>query len=475
MTSTFKLTTTANVELPYAGNKSNSQVIERVLLGLIKVPEKPIKPPSPRAIALCKANLDRYNQPRPIIVDDDNTILEGLEFLLAAQELGWTHINVVRLSGLSNEDRKIHALWLAKLPHLSDWDTEVLRVEFQEIISIDSDMVDLTGFSMGEIDVILDPEATEKTADPLDVVSETPTANEVVSQPGDMFLLGDHKILCGDSQKQENFDQLIGQEKARAVISDPPYNIKIRNNVSGLGKTKHDDFAFGVGEMSFEKFTSFLRVMFVLCSNGLIPGGLIYVFMDRRHLEELFAAAREAKLRIFDVGFWDKGSGGMGGMYRSQHEPCGVFKFGDDPHLNNVELGKHGRNRTNVWKHRGLSSFGKGRAEALAAHPTIKPVNLLAEIIKDCTKRGDIVLDPFLGAGSTLLAAQKTGRRSFGIELEPKYVDVTIHRWETMTGLHAIHAVSGLTFSELSIQRHAQDSSTDSTNTPVNVEVDHVQ
>lgn len=456
MTSNSSKTTPAAIDLSYAGNKSNSQVIESVPLSLVKVPDKPVKPPSPRAITLCKANLHRYGQPRPIIVADDHTVLEGLEFVLAAREMGWTHINVVRLSGLSNTDMKILTLWLAKLPHISSWDDEALRYEFQEIINIDSDLIDLTGFSMGEVDVILDPEVTKDKVDPLDAVPETPTADEVVSRPGDMFLLGDHKILCGDSQKRESFDKLMGTQKARAVITDPPYNIKIKNNVSGLGKTKHDDFAMGVGEMSFDTFTEFLSLMFVLSSNGLVPGGLMYIFMDRRHLEELFAAARKAKLKLFDLAIWDKGSGGMGGMYRSQIETCGVFKFGDDPHLDNVRLGRDGRNRTNVWTHRGLSSFGKGRAEALAAHPTIKPVNLLADIIKDCTKRGEIIVDPFAGAGSTILAAQKTGRRCFCIELEPKYVDVTIHRWEAMTGLQAVHVASGLTFTELGTQRRDQ-------------------
>jgi DNA modification methylase len=266
----------------------------------------------------------------------------------------------------------------------------------------------------------------------------------------------------------------MGQDKARAVITAPPWNKRIKNNVSGRGKIKHDDFAMAVGELSFGTFTTFLHTKFVLCCNCLVLGGLIYVFMDRRHLEELFAAARKAKLPIVDVGIWDKNSGGLGGMYRSQFEPCGIFKFGENPHLNNVELGKHGRYRTNVWKHRGLSSFGQGRAEALAVHPTVKPINLLAEIIKDCTKRGDVVLDPFLGSGSLVLAAQKTGRRCFGIELEAKYIDVAIRRWENMTGLQAVHAASGLTFAELGTQRHAADPSTASVTNP-SAEANHAQ
>ena len=433
--------------------KSNSQIVEKIHIGDVRPPRHPVKPPSPQAVALCKGNMERYGQPRPILVSDAFTVIEGLEFLVAAQELGWAHINVVRLSGLSDSDVKVLSLALAKLPELSDWNEEALRIEFGELISIDPDLIDLTGFSMAEIDLILDPEATEEKTDPLDEVPEFPTDQEIVTCAGDTFLLGDNKILCGDSQKQHTFDQLMGGEKARAIITDPPFNIPIENNVSGLGKVKHGDFAMAVGEMSFDGFTTFLKTMFVLGMSCLAGGGLIYVFMDRRHLEELFAAARMAALEIVDLAIWDKMSGGMGGLYRSQHEPCAVFKSGNHPHLNNVQLGKHGRYRTNVWQHRGLSSFGRGRAEALEAHPTIKPANLLAEVIKDCTKRGDLVLDPFVGSGSTIIAAQKTGRRCFGIELEPRYVDVAIRRWETLTGQQAVHAASGLTFTELRTAR----------------------
>jgi hypothetical protein len=216
-----------------------------------------------------------------------------------------------------------------------------------------------------------------------------------------------------------------------------------------MGKTQHQDFAMGVGEMSFAEFTHFLRSMLILCISSLRAGGLLFVFMDRRHLEELFRAVREVDLRLVDLAIWNKLSGGMGGLYRGQHEPCVVAQAGLGPLVNNVQLGKFGRYRTNVWDFRGYSSFGKGRDEALAAHPTVKPWPMLAEIILDCTKRGDIILDPFLGSGSTILAAEKTSRRCFGIELEPKYVEVCIARWEKMTGKKAVHGATGLTIDEL--------------------------
>ena len=221
------------------------------------------------------------------------------------------------------------------------------------------------------------------------------------------------------------------------------------------GKTKHADFAMGVGEMDFDQFVLFQHQMLALVSKFLGDGSLLFVFMDRRHLEELFRAVREAGLRLVDLAVWNKLSGGMGGLYRSQHEPCVVAKVGNAPLQNNVQLGKFGRYRTNVWDYRGYSSFGKDRAKALAAHPTVKPWPMLAEIILDCTKRGEVVLDPFLGSGSSLLAAEKTGRLCYGIELEPKYVEVAIARWEAMTGKKAQHVPSGLTLEELREERGA--------------------
>jgi len=211
----------------------------------------------------------------------------------------------------------------------------------------------------------------------------------------------------------------------------------------------------GAGEMSRDEFTSFLRTMLLLSIAHLVDGALAYVFMDRKKLGELLEAAADAKLKIIDLCIWNKQSGAMGGLYRGQYEPCLVFKHGDAPYLNNVQLGKYGRYRTNMWEHPGLSSFGKGREDALAMHPTVKPVALLAEAIKDCTRRGEVVLDPFAGSGSTIIAAEKTGRVGYGVELEPKYVDVTIRRWEAMTGREAVHEASGMTFSALR-QRRAE-------------------
>jgi DNA modification methylase len=272
---------------------------------------------------------------------------------------------------------------------------------------------------------------------------------ETVTRAGDVWTLGRHRIICGNALLAESYARLIGAEKIRMLFSDAPYGIRIKGNVS----QKHEDFAMGVGEQTSEEFTTFLRTMIELSLHYVVDGGLAYLFMDRRHLLELQLAAREAGLSILDLCIWDKTSGGMGGLYRSQHEPIFVFKHGKAPHINNVALGKYGRNRTNVWAQRGLASFGKDRDEALAMHPTVKPVNLLAEAIKDVTRRGEIVLDPFLGSGSLILAAEKTGRVGYGIELSPQYVDVGILRFQKMTGKTVVLESTGQTFEEVRSER----------------------
>ena len=283
----------------------------------------------------------------------------------------------------------------------------------------------------------------------------------VVSRLGDVFMVGKHRILCGTCLEAGPYQNLLREDMARMLFSDPPYGIRIRGNVS----RKHEDFAMGVGEQSRPEFTAFLETMIRLACRHLADGALAYLFMDRRHLLEL-QAAEQAGLTLLDLCIWNKLSGGMGGLYRSQHEPIYVFKHGKASYINNVELGKHGRYRTNVWDHRGLSSFGKGRDSALADHPTVKPVNLLAEAIKDSTRRGDIVLDPFAGSGSTLVAAEGCGRVGYGIELEPKYVDVTVRRLEALTGKQAIHEASGLTFAQVRRRRLRQSASAITTHDP---------
>lgn len=432
---------------------ANDMVILSLPIGTVKEPDRKARKFGKRAIATTKAILTQFGQVCPILIDEFDTVIAGAEFLIAARELDLMTIKAVRLQTLSDADRRVLTIALARIPELSAWDDQILAEEISQLLNLELpyDALDTLGFNIPEVDVVLETAADNQNPDPVDSLPTTPTEGETVTRVGDVWNLGKHRIICGNALFAESYALLIGDARIRMLFSDAPYSIRIKGNVS----RKHEDFAMGVGEQSSEEFTVFLRTMIELSLHYVVDGGLAYLFMDRKHLLELQLAARDAGLSILDLCIWDKTSGGLGGLYRSQHEPIFVFKHGTAPHTNNVALGRYGRNRTNVWSQRGLASFGKGRDEALAMHPTVKPVNLLAEAIKDCTKRGEIILDPFLGSGSLILAAEKTGRVGYGIELSPQYVDVGIFRFLKVTGKSVTLEATGQTFEEVRSERLA--------------------
>ena len=268
-----------------------------------------------------------------------------------------------------------------------------------------------------------------------------------VTQPGDVWQLGPHRIVCGNALDETTYAGLLGDEKAALVFTDPPYNVPVDGHVSGNGAVRHREFAMATGEMSEAEFTQFLRNTCGLLAAHSAPGSIHYVCMDWRHVGELTAAGKGAYAELVNICVWVKHNGGMGSLYRSQHEFVFVFKAAGGSHVNNVQLGKFGRTRTNVWSYRGINNFGGGSGEGnlLAMHPTVKPVALVADAILDCSRRGDRVLDAFLGSGSTLIACERTGRACRGIELDPLYVDTAIRRWQRYTGREAVHA-NGTTF-----------------------------
>ena len=233
------------------------------------------------------------------------------------------------------------------------------------------------------------------------------------------------------------------------VFTDPPYNVPIDGHVSGLGSVKHREFAMASGEMSETEFTKFLTDVLGNLAKFSADGAIHYVCMDWAHLRELLNAGHAVYDELKNICVWAKTNGGMGSLYRSQHEMVAVFKSGTAPHINNVELGRHGRYRTNVWTYAGMNTFGAERDEALAMHPTVKPVALVEDAVLDCSDRNGVVVDAFLGSGTTLIAAESAGRRCFGLELDPEYVDLIIRRWQKMTGESAVHAESGLSFDVL--------------------------
>jgi DNA modification methylase len=304
---------------------------------------------------------------------------------------------------------------------------------------------------MAEIDLLLDPAPGEE-----DTLDRLPEADgPPVTAPGDLWCLGRHRVLCADASSAAAFELVMAGKAAQLVFTDPPYNVPIDGHVCGLGRTRHPDFAMASGEMSEAEFTAFLATVLGHAAGHSADGALHFVFMDWRHLTELLTAGRAIYRELKNLCVWVKDNGGMGSLYRSQHELVLVFKNGSAPHVNNVELGRHGRNRSNVWRHPGVNSLHAGRLADLRLHPTVKPVQLVADAILDASKRRAVVLDPFLGSGTTLLAAERTARHACGLELEPRYVDVAIRRWQEHTGRAAVHVESGLTFDELAEHRAA--------------------
>ena len=322
-----------------------------------------------------------------------------------------------------------------KLALNAEWDFELLNQELIELSAPDLDFdIAVTGFETPEIDVLLGVEASGEKADPLDIVPAIDRSKPAITQTGDTWILSDHRLRCGNALAAEDYALLLGGAAAQMVFTDPPYKVKVDGHVGGLGAVKHDEFAMGSGEMSPAQFRTFLSSFLKLTADASIDGAMIFVFIDWRHLPDVVAAGAAAGLEYKNLAVWDKINGGMGSLYRSQHELVAVLKNGTAPHINNVELGRHGRYRTNVWRYAGASMFRKGRKADLEAHPTVKPVGLIADAIKDCSHRGGIILDPFGGSGTTLLAAERTGRRARLIEIDPWYCDIAVKRWQVMTG-----------------------------------------
>jgi DNA modification methylase len=329
------------------------------------------------------------------------------------------------------------------------WDEELLTLELQELSACDLEFdIEITGFSTAEMDSLVETMKPAEQGDPADDQLPSLGREAPVSRPGDLWILGNHKVYCGDSRRSKSFEILLGSEKAQMVFTDPPYNVPIDGNVSGLGRVRHREFAMASGEMSPSEFTRFLKTVFRNLVAFSIKGSIHFICMDWRHSSEIMKAGSSAYTELKNLCVWVKDNGGMGTFYRSRHELIYAFKSGDAPHINSFELGQHGRYRTNVWQYRGINSLGVGRQE-LALHPTVKPVAMIADAIKDVSSRAGIVLDCFGGSGSTLIAAHKTGRQARLIELDPIYVDRIIHRWEQHAKDDAVLASTDQVFSDV--------------------------
>ncbi len=393
---------------------------------------------SPKQVTQIAASMRQFGFVSPVLIDDAGEIIAGHGRVAAAKELGLKSVPTITLSHLTEAERRAYRIADNRLAELSGWDDALLKVEFAALDEIELDFeIEITGFDTAELDMMLDPAPGNDVAEEQDADDEVPDPEaEAVTQPGDVWILGEHRLVCGDTQKPETLDALMQGERADMVFTDPPYNVKIDGHVCGLGSVKHREFAMGAGEMSEDEFTNFLSASLSSLAAVSRDGAIHYVCMDWRHIGELMSAGGVYS-ELKNLVIWAKTNAGMGTFYRSQHELIFVYKVGKAAHTNTFGLGEKGRYRTNVWTYPGVNAFGKGQKD-LELHPTVKPVALVADAIKDVTRRGEIVLDGFGGSGTTLIAAERTGRRARLIELDPVYCDVICKRFEARTGQKAV-------------------------------------
>ena len=386
----------------------------------------------------------------PILIDRENTVIAGHGRLAAAQLLGMDHVPTIRVEGLTADQLRAYVLADNRLAEKAGWDTSILAIEFQHLLAIEGDFdVTVTGFEIPEIDLIME-EVRDKKQDKDDLFQIDET-NQAVTQSGDLWQLGKHRVLCGNSLDDASFKALMARRQADLVFIDPPYNVSIDGHAGGNGSVHHREFAMASGEMTEAEYVAFLTTSLRLLARYSTGDSIHFICMDWRHIGEVLAAGKHIYDGLLNLCLWVKDNGGLGSLYRSQHELVFVFKSGKGRHRNNVLLGKYGRNRSNVWHYAGINTLSRQSDEGnlLALHPTVKPVALVADAILDCSARSDIVLDTFLGSGTTLIAAERVGRICFGLEIDPLYVDTAIRRWQRHSGDRAIHSATGKCFDDL--------------------------
>lgn len=429
-----------------------SEVIERDVASL-KPYARNARTHSKRQIKQIAESIERFGFVNPVLVGDDGTIIAGHGRVDAARLLGLRAVPTLALSHLTEAEKRAYVIADNKLALNAGWDREILAIELQGLIDLDFE-VELTGFSLAEIDLVLDeageadPNVPDSAEDIFAVV-----AGPAISRRGDLWIMGRHKLICGDARDTSDYARLLGSERVDMVFTDPPYNVSIDGNVCGLGTVRHREFAFASGEMSQMQFTRFLEDSLGPMASVMRDGAIAFVCMDWRHMEELLTAGKSVFTELKNLVVWNKTNGGMGAFYRSKHELIFVFKQGTAPHTNSFGLGETGRYRTNVWDYAGISSISASRSEELAMHPTVKPVALIADAIRDCSKRGEIILDSFGGSGSTLIAAEKTGRAARVIEYDPIYCDTIVRRWQAYSGKDARLAGCDSVFDEIAEAR----------------------
>jgi DNA modification methylase len=420
----------------------NLNIIYRAAAELKPYIKNPRKRDKKQAEAIAKS-IQLHGFVNPIVIQENGEIVAGHGRYLAAQLLGLEAVPTICIKYMTPALAASYRLADNKLAEMSGWDFDLLELEIQDL-EINMPELDLTtiGFSTPEVDVLTgrsEAGVNEEEEDTAALMKQP-----LVTKPGDIWLLGNHKLICADALKTDSYHELMEGERARAVITDPPFNLKVNGHIS-TQKGKFEEFANGSGQDSSEDFMAFLRTSCAHMIKYSHNGSLHYIFMSWHFQYELLHIGKQLYVELKNILIWNKTNAGMGSLYRSKYESILLFKNGTEKHINNIELGKHGRYRSNVLDYSGQNTFDADRG---IAHPTPKNIQLIADLILDCTNEDDIVLDPFCGSGTIVLAAEKVKRRAFAIEIEPVYVDLTIRRWQQQTGQAAVHALSGLTFEQ---------------------------
>jgi DNA modification methylase len=402
-------------------------------------------------------SINEFGFTTQLVVTEDGELIAGHGRYEAAKLLGLKQVPVIVVTGLSPAKRRAYAIADNKIAENAGWDRERLAIEIPELTDLLAEEgldLSILGFEPVEIEQ-LRADFEENSSDPEDAVDPSWAEAPLVTKAGDLWALGNHLLHCGDARNRDHIARLMKGCRADMAFLDPPYNLRIAG-VVGRGKAKHAEFAMASGEMANEHFTRFLGTTLDAAASVSRAGAVHFVCMDWRHIGELLSATKPVYGDTLNIIAWVKSNAGQGSFYRSQHEFIGVFRVGKTAHLNNIELGRHGRSRSNVWHYAGVNSFRAGRMEELRSHPTAKPVALVVDALKDCTRHGDVVLDTFCGSGTTIMAAERVGRHARTLEIDPRFVDVAIRRWQAFTRKDAVHAHSGLSFDEIAVDRLRQ-------------------
>ena len=424
----------------------STPTIENIAITVLRPWAKNARTHSKKQIRQIADSITAFGFTNPVLIDQHQTILAGHGRVEAAKLLSMATVPCLRIEHMTKQQKRAYVLADNKLALNAGWDEELLAEELQAIL-LDENLsfdIGITGFSIAEVDRLIEDVVPQEDSNPEDDVLPEVTDGPTRCRLGDVWQLGNHRLICGDALDPATVATLMDGAVAQMVFTDPPYNVPIQGHVGGSGAIQHREFAMASGEMSASHFTDFLRTSFENMVAHAADGSIHFICMDWRHMGELLAAGHAVYAELKNLMVWAKDNGGMGTFYRSRHELIFAFKYGTAPHINSFELGQHGRYRTNVWEYKGVNTLRSGRMEELALHPTVKPVQMVADAIKDVSKRGSIVLDLFGGSGSTLIAAHKTGRRGYSCEIDPIYCDTIIRRWEAFAKDEAVQVLCGM-------------------------------